>query len=426
MAKSLYIAPKPFLFLSEGISYTISEVLRSVSGNAMPCNLTFNITYFIKNTPNGMPDTSSESFSVLLYPEMTYRSGNYYLKWNIDLTNVLEAYAQRLCIKGQYIKGYATVQLVEIDGESTDLDENPHICLYGTSGGIDIDPDSTEELPVNIHPFLLARGNEEGALHFYRSELKAMDVIFTLYPSPDIYTLIYFDTDERSWPDQDIEHSMFVIQDQKELLGLRYYEGDQSCQYDITGANAIFLHLIQGSYEIDSRMYTIAVQDDPDTDEIHLIRWTNSMGAPEALLFTGELVDKSEIEKADIYIHDQGIKTIQRGQQRGLVTTKYSLQTGYLTPGRIVALRDMLTSEEVEMLIDGEWIPVSIDCDTTHAVHQREPESFELTIEVLEQTRYHKPNRTVRPLPDTRAGLLMDIGGNIILDNNSNTVQENG
>lgn len=112
--------------------------------------------------------------------------------------------------------------------------------------------------------------------------------------------------------------------------------------------------------------------------------------------------------------------------QRSTVTTKYSLQTGYLTPARIIALKDMITSEEVEMQIDGQWVPVSVTADTKHAVHQREPETFELTIEVLEQTRYHKPNRTVRPLPATRAGLLQDNSGNIILDNNSNTIQENG
>jgi hypothetical protein len=112
--------------------------------------------------------------------------------------------------------------------------------------------------------------------------------------------------------------------------------------------------------------------------------------------------------------------------QRGTVTTKYSLHTGYLTPARIIALKDMLTSDEIEMQIDGQWVPVSVTADTSHAVHQREPESFELTIEVLEQTRYHKPNRTVRPLPDSLTDLLQDNSGNIILDNNSNSIQENG
>ena len=101
-------------------------------------------------------------------------------------------------------------------------------------------------------------------------------------------------------------------------------------------------------------------------------------------------------------------------------------KTVYCSRNYYKALKDMITSEEVEMQIDGQWVPVSVTADTKHAVHQREPETFELTIEVLEQTRYHKPNRTVRPLPATRAGLLQDNSGNIILDNNSNTIQENG
>lgn len=62
--------------------------------------------------------------------------------------------------------------------------------------------------------------------------------------------------------------------------------------------------------------------------------------------------------------------------QRGTVTTKYSLHTGYLTPARIIALKDMLTSDEIEMQIDGQWVPVSVTADTSHAVHQREPESL--------------------------------------------------
>lgn len=423
MARSLYSAPKAFLFIADGVQYTIREVLSPGSNTISPCILTFAIEYFNKNAGRIEGYTTTEEHSILVYPEQEYKSGNRYLKWNVDITNMMIAYAQRLYIsRHDYISGYATVQLVEIDGVSSDEDTTPHICLFGTAGGIEIDSDTA--LPETTHPFLLARGNEEGALHFYRSELKAMDFIYAL--KPDFYDSIQFDTDERSFPDQELDQDMYFIYGHTELLGIHFYEGDRYNQYDLTEASAIFLHLISEQPGIDSRIYTIAIQDDPNTDETHLIRWTNSMGAPEALLFTGELKDKSDVEKADLYIHEQQIRNIQRAQQRGLVTTKYSLHTGYLTPARIIALRDMLTSEEVEMYIDGEWIPVSVESTTEHAVHQREPETFELTIEVLEQTRYHKPNRTVRPLPSTRAGFLQDNRGNIILDNNSNTIEENG
>jgi hypothetical protein len=422
MAKTLYEAPNAISFVTDGIQYTIREVV-TPSTRPTPISLLFNIEYFNKNARINRPQSVSDECQLLVHGERYSYNSIFSILWNVDITDIVTSFAQRLCIdRLGYINGYATVQLVEIDGVATDIDENPHICLFGTSGGINIYDGG--ELPANTHPFLLARGNDEGALHFYRAELKAMDVIYAL--KPDAYDDIYFDTDNESHPSQDLDQDERRIYDRTELLGLHYYTGDIGNQYDVTSASAIFLHLTSETPGTESRMYTIAVQDDPDTDDIYLLRWTNSMGAPEALLLIGELQDASEIEEQDPYITSQTVNNTMRAYKRRKVTTKYSLHTGYLTPARIIALKDMITSEEVEMQIDGQWVPVSVTADTKHAVHQREPETFELTIEVLEQTRYHKPNRTVRPLPATRAGLLQDNSGNIILDNNSNTIQENG
>ena len=422
MAKTLYEAPNAISFVTDGIQYVIRENVTASTKEA-PISLLFEIHYFNKNAGIFQSQTASEECQLLVHGELNVRNNTHYILWNVDVTDIITTFAQRLCIDHRgYINGYATIQLKEIDGVSTDIDEDPHICLFGTSGGIKIYDGG--ELPADTHPFLLARGNEEGALHLYKAELKAMDVIYAL--KPDQYDDIYFDTDNESHPSQDLDQDERRIEDHTELLGLHYYEGDVGNQYDVTSASAIFLHLTSETPGTDSRMYTIAVQDDPDTDDIYLLRWTNSMGAPEALLLIGELQDASEIEEQDPYITSQSINRTVRAYKRRKVTTKYSLQTGYLTPARIIALKDMITSEEVEMQIDGQWVPVSVTADTKHAVHQREPETFELTIEVLEQTRYHKPNRTVRPLPATRAGLLQDNSGNIILDNNSNTIQENG
>ena len=422
MAKTIYYAPDAISFVADGIQYAIRENVTAPTNEA-PISLLFEIHYFNKNAGIFQPQTESEECQLLVHGELNIRNSTRYILWNVDVTDIITTFAQRLCIDHRgYINGYATIQLKEIDGVSTDIDEDPHICLFGTSGGIKIY--NGGELPADTHPFLLARGNEEGALHLYKAELKAMDVIYAL--KPDQYDDIYFDTDNESHPSQELDQDERRIEDHTELLGLHYYEGDVGNQYDVTSASAIFLHLTSETPGTESRMYTIAVQDDPDTDDIYLLRWTNSMGAPEALLLTGELQDASEIEEQDPYITSQSINRTVRAYKRRKVTTKYSLHTGYLTPARIIALKDMITSEEVEMQIDGQWVPVSVTADTKHAVHQREPETFELTIEELEQTRYHKPNRTVRPLPATRAGLLQDNSGNIILDNNSNTIQENG
>ena len=407
MAKSLNNVPAEILFAADGVRYSISERAGSGASNA-PITLTFEISYFWgANTI-----ASSTTVTVIAYAEVVRRSAIVIYYWNVDLTNIIAAYTQRLCKYGQNIKGYATVQLTGIDGSDID-DDDEHICLFGTSGGIDLSDD--EELPANQHPFLLARSSDGGTLHFYRSELKAMDLIYAL--KPGIYDSIYFDTDNYKAPQRELDQDSYVISGRDELLGIHYYEGDSYNQYDVTAADVIFVHFVKDNDEV--RLYSIAVQDDPEADETHLIRWTNCMGAPEALLCTGEMRDISEAGQPELYIQEQEYSRTNRKQQHSMATAKYSLMTGHLTPGRISALSDMLTSEEVEMLIDGEWVPVSVTADASHAVHQREPENFELTIEVLEQTRYRKPNRAVEPI-DNPDDVLRDKNNKVITDKNSN------
>ena len=410
MAKTLSTYPDAFLFIADGIKYTIED-----ANDTAPLKLTFRIQY-----ANATFQWITEDLYELVYPEVTISNGVQFSKWKVDLSDIIQAYASKLRDSLSYIYGYVKIQLVEINDTETELDPNEHICLLGTSGGLYL----SKAQPVDSHPFLLARGNEDGALHFYRSELKAMGIFFAI--KPDVYNDITFNVDNPP-PGTLIPWQTFykrTIEGYNELLGIFYDSLPDVIHYhpyQIISASTIIIQLT-GESGVEDRMYAIAVQNDPETDETYLIRWTNSMGAPEALLLSGELQDISELEKPDIYISNQSVLSTARKTLRGTVTTKYSLQTGYLTPARIIALKDMLMSEEVEIQIDGRWIPVSVSSDIKHAVHQREPENFELTIEVLEQTRYHKPNRTVRPLPATRAALLQDNSGNIIVDNNSNTI----
>lgn len=338
----------------------------------------------------------------------------------IDLSDILKPNTYRYRIAGvnRSIFGSAIVKLIKIDGEDVDLDTN-HFCLPGTSSGLKTT--INDVLPDTEHPFLVARGNEQGSLHFYRSELKEMEYIYAIISSA--YADYAIETDNRDRDDRDLSDKIVANPTLYNLIGI-WLRDDNLSQYAICqDANALFL--LMENYGWHRR--GISIDDDPITDEIHLIRWTNSMGALEVLLLTGEMQDVSEVEEPELYISSQSLRsTIRKQKRRSVITTKYTLQTGYLTPARIIALFDMISSDEVELKIDDEWIPVSVTTDAKHAVHQREPETFELTIEVLEQTRYHKPNRTVYPIPGERSALLQDNSGNIILDNNSNTIEENG
>ncbi|MBQ6983892.1 MAG: hypothetical protein IJQ20_03085 [Paludibacteraceae bacterium] len=419
MALRITHSPTSICFVADGVQY---QILDTVSAHT-PRTFKFTIDAYDRSTGY----YERENITVKCYPVEGEQGGGIY---TMDIADILSAYVTRYTYDPRYdpydydsganhLIGWATVILTSIDGQSVELDTT-HLCLYGSACGLVL----SGVIPSNKHPFLLSRGNEQGAVHLYRSELKAMEWLLFLRPSG--YESPVIETDNRTAPDQDLDSLLYGIEGNSFLKAIRM-EGNENSHYDIySEASVLLVHMAYHDDQDYDRTYSIAISDDPDTDEIHLIRWTNSMGAPEVLLLTGELQDISEASKPDLYILTQNLQSTTRRQQRGMVTTKYSLHTGYLTPARILALKDMLTSEEVEMQIDGQWIPVSVTADTKHAVHQREPETFELTIEVLEQTRYHKPNRIVNPLPVSRADLLQDNSGNLILDNNSNTIEENG
>lgn len=409
---SVILSKKPasVCFAADGVSYLVIDTDPT---SYAPRSFKFKLGVESDSGPRNEYIT----VSLVCYPEIGDQGEN---RFSIDLTDIIQAYTGRYHVfnyRDAEIYGYVTVQLTHIDGTTSALDSTEHLCLPGTSGGLTL----TGAMPSNKHPFLLARGEEEGSLHFYRSELQAMEEIFAFITNE--YDDFHIDTDNGQADQQDYDSKILAISGRFNLFGI-WLDGDAVSRFQIySDAHILMLYY---HYNEEFLINSISIQDDPSTDESYLIRWTNSMGSPEALLLTGELQDISEAEKPELYISNQTIRNTKRKMQRSTVTTKYSLHTGYLTPARIFALKDMLTSEEVEMQIDGQWVPVSVTADTKHAVHQREPETFELTIEVLEQTRYHKPNRTVRPLPATRAGLLQDNSGNLILDNNSNTIQENG
>lgn len=410
MSVILYKKPASVCFVADGISYLVIDT--DPTSNA-PRSFKFKLGVESDLGPNNEYIT----VDLVCYPEKGDQDEN---RFSIDLTDIIQAYTGRYHVfdySDAEIFGYATVQLTHIDGTISPLDSTAHLCLPGTSGGLTL----TGVMPSNKHPFLLARGEEEGSLHFYRSELQAMEAIFAFVTNE--YDDFHIDTDNGRVHQQEYDSKILAIPGRFNLFGI-WLDGDVSSQFRIySDANILMLYY---HYHEEFLINSISIQDDPSTDESYLIRWTNSMGAREALLLTGELQDISEVENQDPYITSQTVNSTNRSYKRRTVTTKYSLQTGYLTPARIIALKDMLTSDSVYIKIDGEWVPVLITTDAKHAVKQREPETFELTIELLKQTRFQKPNRTVHPLPSTRAGLLQDNSGNLILDNNSNTIQENG
>ena len=405
MAISISHKPSTPCFVADGVEYGILFT----GADADHKQRVFTFDLYILNEEQ----TTYETITVNLLSYPLIIANNTWDSHKIDLTDVILPNTHRYKISpSSSIFGLAAVKLTKIDGDSINLDTNYNWCLPGTSTGIKTS--SADILPDTEHPFLVARGNEMGMLHFYRTELEMMKHIYAIISSAYINYAI--ETDNRDKDSLDLDDKLLSNQTLYNLVGISLCESKQYAIY--RDANALYLLMEHDGWARKA----IAIENDPITDETHLIRWTNSMGAPEVLLLTGELQDISEVTEPELYIASQDLRSTIRKQKRNTITTKYTLHTGYLTPARIIALRDMLSSEEVELKIDDEWILVSVTADVKHAVHQREPEDFELTIEVLEQTRYPKPNRTVYPIPGDRSNLLLDNSNNVITDNNSDTI----
>ena len=398
--------PERVCFAADEIKYSLWHQV-TIADN--PVVLTFQI-----ETPS-LQRTQVDELEMICYP-MSYPNrpaGSYY---DIDISDIITGYVQKLYVDNT-IYGHIYFQLTKIDGSATDIDSIRHLCLPGTNSGLDM----SAAIPADVHSLLIARSSKDESIHFFRSELLAMEYIYAIMT--DVYEGAYFLTNDISDPTNTaIKALTKEIDGEENLIALHYLPGWRY-GYDIAWANTIYLHLSPSAeYQPAPRMYAIAIEDDPDTDETHLLRWTNSMGATEALLLTGELQDISEMADPELYISEQNSKSTIRAHQRRTLTQKYAIHTGYLDQGRIDALIDMLSSDHIELYEKEQWMPVSVTSDIKHAAIQRTPEDFELEIEVLEQPRYHKPGRVYKSLPQNRSGLLQDNSGDIITDNKSNTI----
>ena len=406
MAVTISSSPPALCFIDDGIQYILTR--DRIDNTNKPMKLRFTV-----GVPTGA-STSNDAIELLYIPDINPYDSTQDI-FHVDITDVVSGFISRLNTNNSGIIGYAILKLSKIDDESVNIDVN-HYCFPGTSGGLDIFTD----IDAATHPFFTARGNEQGALHFFRSELRAIKHLYAFIPGTA--NSFRFDTDNKEWESY-VPLQSLVKTAQSRIASIWMSAG--SSGYDIIStSNAVYVSIgiFDSGFEVQ-HTYAIAIEDDPESDETHLIRWINSMGVQDAILLTGELKDVSEVENPELYINDQTVHDVSRGIIRSrMTTTKYELETGYLSPARILALRDMLCSMDVEFLNDGVWTPVSVTAKTKHAVQQREPESFKLTIEVLEQTRYPKPNRTVVPIPEQRANLLQDNYGSVITDNNSNTI----
>ena len=106
--------------------------------------------------------------------------------------------------------------------------------------------------------------------------------------------------------------------------------------------------------------------------------------------------------------------------QRRQLTERYSLSTGHLDTARLRTLKDLLRSEQVQILIDNEWY----DCKTTASVDVsaiiRTPQSVQLDVELLLTSTGANAIRIEGSFEDQ--DFLRDHDGDIITNQDNNPV----
>ncbi len=244
-------------------------------------------------------------------------------------------------------------------------------------------------------PFLLARGFTNGALRFYRSELDATTLVMVAQQGVDVE---FTPRSQISFASHEYLTGI-VLSDYSDYLLIRKYNAGSTSEY----------------------YYNIMVEPNPESDEQHLLRFVNSFGCHEALLCTGELQDISETADPSFYNKVQNYATVRRYQRR-LQTRKYTLHTGHLTPARYQVLLDLLCSDDVALLQDGQYVPCTVSAGISLGATPRETQSVELTIEILSQSKYNMFLQSGSSALE-RLSYLQAESGLLITDDNSNRIE---
>ena len=138
-----------------------------------------------------------------------------------------------------------------------------------------------------------------------------------------------------------------------------------------------------------SGVYYVVIDPDPVADETHLVRFRNSYGAREQILLTGELKEKNSIDGDTTYLKTENHINLRK-RQRQTLTDQFTLQTRILNVKRAELLRDMLCSDQVQILIDGVFYDCRVTSDLELDHTPRTPQNTELTFTILNGCNRHR------------------------------------
>lgn len=330
---------------------------------------------------------------------------------SVNISDILIPYTPMLELDDDdMIFGGTTFSLTYINDEAISGDE--HLAIRGSVGSFNnLVGQNIYTLIINqnANPFLTHRivGN---SVSFYRSELKNADLFFVKAEDTSLSVMLGGTI------------SKTVYYNSSSNIGV--LKGEDLTKTHRVGARLrkyyFCLATLLNEDNEPVAEYTININDDPECDEMHLFRFINSFGVWECMLMTGEAQNNPEAEDPEIFESETAAYVRQKSMQRRQLTERYSLSTGHLDTARLRTLKDLLRSEQVQILIDNEWY----DCKTTASIDVsaiiRTPQSVQLDVELLLTSTGANAIRIEGSFEDQ--DFLRDHDGDIITNQDNNPI----
>ncbi len=120
------------------------------------------------------------------------------------------------------------------------------------------------------------------------------------------------------------------------------------------------------------------------SESYHLLRFRNSLGVFENLELTGRGTKKPELSENSYLKYDPVVNTLVKARKRETITETMEIASGYRSAADINFIYDLLSSDEVYLVVNGMNYPCIVTSDLTQQTRQITPESVVLRIEMID------------------------------------------
>ncbi|NDV46183.1 hypothetical protein D0T49_03895 [Paludibacter sp. 221] len=159
-------------------------------------------------------------------------------------------------------------------------------------------------------------------------------------------------------------------------------------------------------------------------EERYLLQFRNSLNVFEYLELKGKAKYTPEFTADNTYNkYNSDINDLEKSRRRETATTIIEAETGFRPTLDLQFINDLLTSDEIYLQENGEWLPCLVTASPGYAKRQTIPESILLNIEMVDAGSLQSPiDGDFEIYPPT---VLTDNYGEILTDNDGNVLTSN-